>query len=183
MSGEVTLRPLVLEDAEEMSAVLADPSLYVFTGGQPPTAQELRRRYEVQLRGLSPDGTERWINRGIVVDGALVGYAQATVPLAGGPAEIAWVVGAPWQGRGLAGAGARLLVSALRGEGVGDLVAHIHPDHLASQHVARRLGMRPTDVVVDGEVRWVGTTAVTRPPKRQAAPRTSGARKQLSGCG
>jgi len=37
------------------------------------------------------------------------------------------------------------------------LVAHIHPDHLASARVAERLGLAPTDAVQDGEVRWVRT--------------------------
>ena len=32
----------------------------------------------------------------------------------------------------------------------------IHPEHEASQRIARHLGMEPTDTVVDGEVRWAG---------------------------
>ena len=86
-----------------------------------------------------------------------MGYVQATVPLDGSPAEIAWVVGAPWQGRGYAARAAALLIEELRQKGVSRVLAHIHPEHEASQRIARHLGMEPTDTVVDGEVRWSGS--------------------------
>lgn len=148
------LRPLTVDDAAEMTRVLADPGLYEFTGGEPPTRDGLERRYRAQAAGRSPDGTQRWINEAVVVDGALVGYVQATVPVDGGPAEIAWVVGAPWQGRGYAAAATGLLLDRLADDGVDSVIAHIHPRHVASQRVAARVGMSVTDVVVDGEVRW-----------------------------
>jgi hypothetical protein len=34
------------------------------------------------------------------------------------------------------------------------VVAHVLPEHQASMGVARAIGLAPTDVVVDGEVRW-----------------------------
>ena len=34
------------------------------------------------------------------------------------------------------------------------MIAHIHPEHRASQRVARAVGLVPTTQVVDGEVRW-----------------------------
>lgn len=152
------MRPLRVDDAAEMSIVLADRSLYRFTGGSPPTPQELSSLYQVQTRGGSADGTERWINSAVVVEGALVGYVQATVPVAGGPAEIAWVIGREWQGRGYATQAARLLAQGLAAGGVDSMIAHIHPQHEASERIAVRLGMSPTDVVVDGETRWEGRT-------------------------
>ncbi|MGO1259943.1 MAG: GNAT family N-acetyltransferase [Brachybacterium sp.] len=72
------------------------------------------------------------------------------------PAEIAWVIGRPWQRRGFAGRAAQLLVNDLRARGVAQIIAHIHPDHEASQRIAERLGMTPSDVVVEGETRWTG---------------------------
>ncbi|WP_410992982.1 GNAT family N-acetyltransferase [Micrococcus luteus] len=72
------------------------------------------------------------------------------------PAEIAWVMGAPWQRNGYASAAAALLLAELAEMGVKQVIAHIHPDHGASAAVARRIGMSPTDEVVDGEVRWEG---------------------------
>lgn len=158
MPDSLLLRPLRVEDAEVMAAVLADPSLYRFTGGEPPCTPELERRYTAQVRGHSVDRTEVWLNR-IVVSGPgrePVGYVQATIPRNGTPTEIAWVIGKPWQGRGFAGRAAELLVADLAGRGVQHLRAHIHPDHEASERIARRLGLAPTTTVVDGEVRWEG---------------------------
>jgi RimJ/RimL family protein N-acetyltransferase len=39
------LRPLRVEDADEMVPILAGDALYEFIGGKPPSLQELRVRY------------------------------------------------------------------------------------------------------------------------------------------
>ena len=41
----LVLSALRVEDAEEMVAVLGDPALHEFIGGQPATVAELRARY------------------------------------------------------------------------------------------------------------------------------------------
>lgn len=150
----VTLRPLRVDDAAEMAVVLAGPGLYEFTGGEPPTVADLERRYTVQTRGHSADGSEQWLNHIVEVDGRAVGYVQATIPRDAGHAEIAWVIGAPWQGRGYGRQAAALLVDDLATRGLTEVIAHIHPQHVASERVASALGMEPTEVVVDGETRW-----------------------------
>ena len=156
VADTVALRPLVVEDAVVMAAVLADPALYEFTGGEPPSVAELRTRYTILTRGRSADGTEEWINMVVVLGHRQepIGYVQATVPRDGDPAEIAWVIGRAWQGQGHATRAAQLLVDRLQQRGVRDLAAHIHPNHTASQAIARTLGLSPTDAVVEGEVRW-----------------------------
>lgn len=157
MSADIGLRPLTVADVEAMAVVLADQSLYEFTGGEPPSVDELRRRYAVQTRGHSSDGSEDWVNLIVALQPGdePIGYVQATVPREGGPAEIAWVIGRPWQGNGYATRAGHLLIAHLEERGVADMMAHIHPGHHASQRVANALGFTPTDVVVDGEVRWV----------------------------
>lgn len=154
------LRPLVVADADVMTTVLADRSLYEFTGGAPPTREDLARRYSIQTRGRSADGSERWINSVVVLglDRRPIGYVQATVPVNGDPAEVAWVIGRPWHGNGYAGRAARLLLDDLAELGVNTVVAHIPPGNTSSQRVAMRLGMTPTRTVVDGEIRWAGTS-------------------------
>ncbi|MEU2149735.1 GNAT family N-acetyltransferase, partial [Streptomyces globisporus] len=93
--------------------------------------------------------------------GSLAGYVQATVR--GPRAEIAWVVGTPWQGRGYASEAAQGLAAHLvSAGGVRELVAHIHPDHAASAAVAVAAGLGPTGGWEDGERRWAGS--VTVPP-------------------
>ena len=152
-SERLRLEPLTVDHAPAMVAVLADPSIYEFTGGSPPTLSELSERYARQSAGRSPDGSEQWLNWVVVLDDQPVGYVQATV--VGAEAEIAWVVSPAHQGRGLATEAATAMVDWLASAGITCLVAHIHPDHAASAHVCARLGLRPTDVVEGGEVRWV----------------------------
>ena len=51
---------------------------------------------------------------------------------------------------------AAAVIAALRRRGVHRFMAHIHPGHEASIGVARSLGMSPTNIQVDGEIRWAG---------------------------
>jgi RimJ/RimL family protein N-acetyltransferase len=153
-TARLTLLPLAVEHAEEMAGVLADLVLYAVIGGAPPTAPGLRARYARQVAG-SPDPGVSWCNWVVRLRGEdrLAGTVQATVE-GGEVAEIAWVVGAPWQGRGIATEAARGLVDWLTAQGVRTVVAHIHPDHAASAAVATAAGLTPTDEWHDGEVRW-----------------------------
>lgn len=95
MNGAVSLRPLAVSDAREMASVLSSPRLYVFTGGEASDEAKLRRRYSVQTRGCSADGSQRWLNLVVALepDGQAIGYVQATIPQDSGPTEIAWVIG------------------------------------------------------------------------------------------
>lgn len=179
MDAAVTIRPLRVEDAAAMVDVLASPELYRHIGGEPPTEEELSTRYARQTTGFSPDGSQQWLNW-VVLDGrgAPVGYVQASRPLDGARAEIAWVIGAAWQGRGYATRAVVLMVQELAGLGVDEVVADIHPANTASEGVARRVGMVPTDEIIDGETRWTGRTARPGPTlagEPGAAPRDHGA--------
>lgn len=133
---DLGLRPLRVDDAAEMAEVLADPSLYEFTGGEPPSVAALERRYAVQTRGRSADGSEQWVNEIVEVDGRAVGYVQATIP-ADGATEIAWVIGAPFQDRGYARQAARLLIEQLADRGVTEVVAHPPRPHRLPAHRGR----------------------------------------------
>ncbi|WHF21711.1 hypothetical protein QJS66_16115 [Kocuria rhizophila] len=89
----------------------------------------------------------------MVVGGGNSGrLAQATVPLDGSPAEMAWVISA-LAGPGLRRSGSRPPDRRTPAEG-SRVLAHIHPEHEASQRIARRVD--GPDTVVDGEVRWAG---------------------------
>ena len=72
----------------------------------------------------------------------------------GTDADIAWLIGVAWQRCGFAVEAARALIAWLERNDVVTVTAHIHPDHAASAAVARRSGLRPTDVVEDGEQVW-----------------------------
>ncbi|MEU9036150.1 GNAT family N-acetyltransferase [Streptomyces sp. NPDC048352] len=149
-TDRLDLLPLRAEHADEMAGVLSDPGLHAFTGGAPETVEALRARYERWQAG-SPDPAVSWCNWVVRLreEGCLVGTVQATV--GDGVAEVSWVVGTPWQGRGIATEAASGLVARLRPRTV---VAHVHPDHRASAAVAAAAGLAPTDRWQDGEVRW-----------------------------
>ncbi|MFF3645204.1 GNAT family N-acetyltransferase [Streptomyces sp. NPDC002564] len=155
-TARLDLLPLRVGHAEEMAAVLGDPALHTFIGGAPDDADALRARYRRMLAG-SPEPGVSWCNWVLKLrDGeraCLIGTVQATVG-ADGSAEIAWVVGTPWQGHGFASEAARGLVAWLAERSVRTVVAHVHPGHAASAAVARAAGLAATDVVQDGEVRW-----------------------------
>lgn len=159
-SERLELEPLHIEHAEEMAALLDDVSLHTYTGGGPATVDALRERYRRQIVGRSPDGSQLWLNWVLRRrdTGQAVGTVQATVSSKthGLTAEVAWVVGAPYQRQGYAKEAAQAIATWLRQQGIGNLTAHVHPRHSASIGVARAIGLEATDVIIDGETRWQG---------------------------
>jgi RimJ/RimL family protein N-acetyltransferase len=153
-TARLDLLPLRVEHAAEMATVLADPALHTFIGGAPSTPKTLHTRYERLVAG-SGDPSVSWCNWVLRLRDAdcLTGTVQATVT-GHDEAEIAWVTGTPWQGRGLASEAARGLVDWLREQGVRTVIAHIHPAHRASAAVATAAGLSPTQEEHDGEIRW-----------------------------
>ncbi|MET7280034.1 GNAT family N-acetyltransferase [Kribbella sp. NPDC005582] len=149
-TSRLTMLPLAPDYAEEMAGVLSDPALYAFTGGEPPTVDALRARYERQVAGPA-SADEYWLNWVIQAGDELIGYVQSTVT--GTTAEIAWVIGSAWQGRGYAKEAASGLVDWLTAQGL-RIVAHVHPEHGASAAVATAVGLSRTDQLDDGEYLW-----------------------------
>ncbi|MFG3344514.1 GNAT family N-acetyltransferase [Streptomyces sp. NPDC048018] len=152
--ARLDLEPLRLDHAAEMAGALADPALHSFIGGAPLPEPELRSRYERLLAGAPDPSTTSWCNWVLRLreSGAAVGTVQATVMP--DRAEIAWVVGTPWQGHGLAREAAAVLAAWLRERGAPLLLAHVHPEHHASAAVAAAAGLAPTEEFEDGERRW-----------------------------
>ncbi|MFI6286742.1 GNAT family N-acetyltransferase [Streptomyces sp. NPDC051018] len=156
-TDRLELLPLRVGHAPEMARVLSDPALHAFIGGTPYTRQALHTRYERLVAG-SPDPAVSWLNWVIRLraENCLTGTVQATISPSGSgtAAEIAWVVGTPWQGRGIATEAARGLVAWLDRTQVRAVVAHIHPDHHTSAAVASAAGLKPTGRHHDGEAEW-----------------------------
>ena len=150
-----------------MAVVLADDELYDFIGGAAPTVGELRERYRRQVAGRSDDGTETWHNWIVRrrADELAVGTVQATITDGGRTAEIAWVIGVPWQGQGYASEAASGLIDRLQQLGVRTVTAHVHPGHGASAAVATRAGLAPTEVIEDGERVWRSVLARAQAPE------------------
>lgn len=154
-TARLRLDPLLAEDADDMVEVLADGRLYEFIGGEPPGLAALRKRYRVWAVG-SPRPAETWHNWIIRLrdEKQAIGHVQATIGDGGRRADIGWLIGTPWQGRGYAGEAARALADWLSTAGVATITAHVHPDHEASAKVATTAGFEATDEVEDGEIVW-----------------------------
>jgi len=152
------LEPLAVEHASEMVTALAPPELYRFTGGEPPTLEELSARYGRQSRGQSEDGSAGWLNWIVrpAGGGPAIGFVQVTLrrEKASLMADIAWLVTPSEQGRGVAVEAISSVVTWLHSINVRHIRAFIHPDHTASARVARRTGLAPTTALVDGEILW-----------------------------
>lgn len=155
VTARLILEPLRVDHADEMVDVLAPPALYEFDGGEPPTLESLRARYESQTAGSGrPDEVWRnWIIRA-ASDGRAIGYVQADI--SEGVTELAWVVGVEHQGAGYATEATIGMRDQLALEGSTLFQALIHPAHTASQAVAQRIGMTRTGTVDDdGEEQWL----------------------------
>jgi RimJ/RimL family protein N-acetyltransferase len=143
------LEPLRVDHAPEMVAVLADPAMYEFTGGDPPSEADLTARYR---RQTSRPGWLNWVLR-LKESGEAIGIVQATQKDEY-TAELAWVVSSSFQGAGYATEATVAAIEWLHEQGIELFEVHIHPNHAASNRVAARLGFVPTESIRDGERRW-----------------------------
>jgi hypothetical protein len=101
-TARLHLEPLAEADVDELFALLDDPVLHTYIGGEPMTREELERWIAFVAPGRSPSGNEIWCNWVVRLrqDGTVVGTTQATVN--GDVASIAWLIGSAAQGRGFA---------------------------------------------------------------------------------
>lgn len=182
-TARLTLESLRVDHASEMLEVLGDPALYEFTGGQPPTLDELTARYVLQVGGASPDGTGEWRNW-IVRSAATaqtIGYVQATIQRTQRSADLAWVIGSRWWGHGYATEAASAIMGLLRKDDVAHFTVRISAGHGASERVARKVGLLPTTELVDGEVVYTSCVVRTRGRARKGPIGVPGARQGSSG--
>jgi RimJ/RimL family protein N-acetyltransferase len=154
----LVLVPLRAKDADELTEVLDDERLHVFTGDRLASVTELRDRF-VLLAAGSPRAGETWLNWVVRrrVDSQAVGTVQVTARTVDGRkiTRLGWMIGIPWQGQGLASEAAVALVEWVRRQGVDEIGAHIHPGHRASEAVALRAGFKQTEQEFEGERVWL----------------------------
>jgi RimJ/RimL family protein N-acetyltransferase len=145
-TARLALMPVTAEETEELAPIFGDKRLYAFTGGEPGTIEELRKTFAqlAEDRAASVSAQLNWVVRRLV-DRVAIGMLQAVFSDGGRAAEIAWVVGVPWQGHGFASEAARAVVAWLEGQGVQQVTAWIRPGHHASEAVATRAGLDAID--------------------------------------
>lgn len=145
-AGPLVFASLAPEDAEGLYAAVAGPEVARYLGAPDVTdLADTRRRIARALAGPGDvSGTalpETWVHLVVrEIDGPVVGRLEAT--LRPGWAEVAWVLGAPWWGRGYGTLGARFLSDHLAEEyDTCEIWASAHPDNVASIAIMRGLGM------------------------------------------
>jgi RimJ/RimL family protein N-acetyltransferase len=116
LTPRLELVPVVADDAEELTDVFGDQRLYAFLASHPSTTEELRAQFArlAAARVVDKAGTAQrnWTVRRRS-DGRAVGMLQAAFSDEGRAAEIAWAVGVPWQGQGIASEAAGAVVGWL----------------------------------------------------------------------
>ncbi len=154
-SRRLELVPVTAAHAQAMFPLLAREELYRQIGGGPPESMaDLEQWFRLLETRRSPDGEECWLTWILFTEGGrdAVGYVQATIH--GGNADLAWLVGVPWQGRGYAREAASALVNWLRAHGIGKISAQIKPGYGASEKIAESAGLRPSGQFHEGEEIW-----------------------------
>ena len=147
------LVPVTADDADALSEVFFDQRLYAFTGGEPGTLEGLRSTFArlAADRSTSRAAQLNWVVRH-QVNGKAVGMLQAIFSDGSHAAEIAWVVGLPWQGQGdrhRGGSRGRPLAAR---PGRSDHHGLDPTDHHVSAAVARRAGLTATGEYRDTEL-------------------------------
>jgi RimJ/RimL family protein N-acetyltransferase len=139
-----------------MFKVLSDEKLHGFTGGTPPESIDAIENWFSALEGRkSAEGDELWLTWILFTkeSAAAIGYVQATVKSS--HTDIAWLVGSQWQGLGYASEAAATLTAWLTSNKLDVISAHVHPDHISSQKVAKAAGLYNSDRMEDGEDVWL----------------------------
>ncbi len=137
------LEPLRRSHASELFTLLADPRLYRYVPGEPPSgAAHLAETFEILERRESPDGSERWMNWAVrsKSTGDCVGKVQATIRI-DGSAYLAYEIGVTYWSQGFATEACQRILKAL----VDDfrapfVVAEVDSRNVPSIRLLERLG-------------------------------------------
>jgi len=153
-TARLTLEPLEARHAALLLDVLSAPEIYVHLDEEPPAdLAALEARYRRLETRRSPDGRQEWLNWVVRVDGTgeHAGYVQATVE--DGAAEVAYVLGPAWWGRGLATEAVTVMCAHLAVDhAVTRLTAHVAPGNRASRALLERLGFSFVRRTADGDL-------------------------------
>ncbi|MFT7462039.1 MAG: ribosomal-protein-alanine N-acetyltransferase [Pseudohongiellaceae bacterium] len=142
----LTLEPQTAAHAEAMFVVLSDPALYEFESEPPPSIPWLAERFRQLETRRSGDGQQHWLNWVLrEAGGELIGFVQATVRR-DGRAQIAYMLGSTWWGKGYASRAVAAMLAELHRE-----YAVTHPEAVFKQdnHRSRRLLERLNFLRVD----------------------------------
>ncbi|WP_040363367.1 GNAT family N-acetyltransferase [Congregibacter litoralis] len=141
MIDSLRFEPLKVEHLEELSAVLLHPVIYEHIEDKLPSAQDFKLGLERAIAGPGPShAAELWLNFLVrESSGSMIGRLEATVHH--GLAEVAFLFGRYWWGRGLASRGLHWLHEELIASvGVTDFWATTTPANVRCQRLLQRSG-------------------------------------------
>ncbi|HEY9537820.1 MAG TPA: GNAT family N-acetyltransferase [Kiloniellaceae bacterium] len=148
-TSRLLLRPRTPEDFDACLVMDRDPEVIRYVGAPWSNSDEhvafLRRR----LAERFPTGLGYWAIAPREEPAAFLGWVMlCPCTVAGAEVEIGWrLIRAAW-GRGYATeAAAPILAQGFAKEAMREAVADIHPDNVASQRVAEKIGLRFTGMV------------------------------------
>ena len=95
-TARLRLEPLRAQHAAVVWEPLQDSALYTYLPDDAPSRSNLQRRYAFLERGLSPDGTQHWLNWVAFLRDSMtpIGSFQATLPKKA-PGSFAYIVFPP----------------------------------------------------------------------------------------
>ena len=113
-SERIRIEPVRSAHAELVLSPLQNPAIYTYLPDDPPTAEDLQKRYDYWENGRSPDGKELWLNWVGFLRGSMtpIGTFQATLPT-GKAGSFAYVVFPSFWRQGYAREMASCLISHL----------------------------------------------------------------------
>jgi RimJ/RimL family protein N-acetyltransferase len=143
-TDDLILEPQTVGHAEAMYRVLRDPAIYEFENEPPCSLDWLRDRFRFLESRFSPEGDEHWLNWIIRLPGGmLAGYVQASVRIDGN-ADIAYVLGSEYWGKGYARRAVEAMIAELHGRyGVHTLRAVFKTANFRSRRLLQRLSFEP----------------------------------------
>ncbi len=164
-AARIVLEPLREAHATELFALLNDPELWRYTDDEPPQSlPALAARYRRLESRRSPDGRQQWLNWAVVTPGGIAGFVQATI--AQDVAEIAYVVGARFQSRGIAREGVAAMLRLLRDEaGVSSYRATVDARNVRSVGLLQQLGFALVDAVDVGRLKYARSADAPTTPQ------------------
>lgn len=146
ITERLRMEPLTAAHAAEMFSALSDPTIYPFIPGAPPqSVQDLESRYQRLEVGVSPDGSQQWLNWIIrpAEQPQCVGFVQATL-YTDHTADFAFVLTSSAWGKGWAYEASHAALQFLFIEsGVSHVFATADPRNTRSIRLLQRLEFQP----------------------------------------
>lgn len=145
MLPQVQIEPLQVTHLDELASVLRHPLVYAHIEEAVPSIEEFKLGLQRGIAGPGPSrANERWLNFLVRNSSrAIVGRLEATIHH--GLAEVAFLFGPQYWGKGFATAGLLWLHEELkRSDGISDFWATTTQANVRSQRLLERCGYRPT---------------------------------------